>query len=168
MRKVLDITRRQNVPRASLALACGVVCVLACVAAASAQTRGWVWQNPLPQGNAINAVRFAADKRHGWAVGGDGVVLRSDDGGFDWESQQSPAKTTLYGLFVKDKKSAVAVGARGAVVTTDDGGERWALRETGVKDHLAAGGVAGAAFKPSWGGGPLGRLLAPGGRRRPR
>src|SRR5216684_1763851 len=24
--------------------------------------RGWEWQNPLPQGNAINAIRFARDK----------------------------------------------------------------------------------------------------------
>jgi hypothetical protein len=48
------------VPRATVALV-ALACVVACAVAASAQTRGWVWQNPLPQGNAINAVRFAAD-----------------------------------------------------------------------------------------------------------
>jgi hypothetical protein len=36
--------------------------VLAVATAAAAQTRGWLWQNPLPQGNAIHALRFAADK----------------------------------------------------------------------------------------------------------
>src|SRR5918911_577209 len=83
-----------------------------------AQVRGWLWQNPLPQGNAIYAVRFASDKRHGWAVGSDGAVLRTYDGGFEWEAQSAPVVTTLYGLFVKDKNSAVAVGARGMVIMT--------------------------------------------------
>jgi photosystem II stability/assembly factor-like uncharacterized protein len=62
------------------------------VALASGQTRGWLWQNPLPQGNAINAVRFAADKRHGWAVGSNGTILRTEDGGFSWEAQPGPSR----------------------------------------------------------------------------
>src|SRR5260221_5766100 len=35
--------------------------------------RGWEWQNPLPQGNAISAVRFTRHQRHGLAIGADGV-----------------------------------------------------------------------------------------------
>ena len=50
--------------------------------------RGWEWQNPLPQGNAISAIRFASDKQHGWAVGADGVILYTANGGFRWENQQ--------------------------------------------------------------------------------
>ncbi|HEY3581716.1 MAG TPA: YCF48-related protein, partial [Pyrinomonadaceae bacterium] len=65
--------------------------------------RGWQWQNPLPQGNSINAIRFAADKRHGWAVGANGVVLTTNNGGFEWEEQESPSDTTLYGMYVKDR-----------------------------------------------------------------
>src|SRR2546423_1941902 len=99
------------------------LCLLLTVAGAAAPGRGWLWQNPLPQGNAINAVRFASDKRHGWAVGSDGAILRTDNGGFAWEAQGSPVVTTLYGLHVKDKNAAVAVGARGAVVSTENGGE---------------------------------------------
>jgi len=38
------------------------------------QPPGWEWQNPLPQGNTINSIRFAADKKHGWAVGSDGAI----------------------------------------------------------------------------------------------
>ena len=30
---------------------------------------GWVWQNPLPQGNAMTDIDFA-DANDGWAVGG--------------------------------------------------------------------------------------------------
>src|SRR3712207_5275033 len=75
-----------------------------CAFDALAQSRGWLWQNPLPQGNALYSVRFAADKKHGWAIGGDGVILRTEDGGYVWEEQKSTVATTLYGLFVKDKK----------------------------------------------------------------
>ncbi|HEX6718191.1 MAG TPA: YCF48-related protein, partial [Pyrinomonadaceae bacterium] len=72
--------------------------------------RGWQWQNPLPQGNSINAIRFAADKRHGWAVGNDGVVLTTSNGGFEWDEQQTPTNTTLYGLYIKNRSRIVITG----------------------------------------------------------
>src|SRR3712207_232170 len=75
-------------------------------AEAQQQRRAWLWQNPLPQGGVIHALRFAPDKRRGWAVGNDGVILRTDDGGFEWEAQDSPVSTPLYGLYVRDRKGA--------------------------------------------------------------
>src|SRR5437764_12577071 len=109
-------------------LACVAAC--ACVVAAQQTERAWVWQNPLPQGNAIYAVRFASDKRTGWAVGADGVILHTTDGGFRWEEQHAETPVPLYGLYVKDAKTAVAVGARGLVLTTVNGGRRWLVHET--------------------------------------
>ncbi len=63
-----------------------VLIVVSFVTTTLAQTsdRGWEWQNPLPQGNSISAIRFADDKLHGWAVGADGVILYTADGGFQW------------------------------------------------------------------------------------
>ena len=100
--------------------------------------RGWQWQNPLPQGNSISAIRFSADKKRGWAVGSNGVVLTTNNGGFEWEEQQSPANTTLYGLYVKDRSRVVITGARGVVLTTNNGGGKWVLRPSGVRAHLFA------------------------------
>src|SRR4051812_39269339 len=142
-----------------LCLGAAAVCA-ACAAVATAQQteRAWVWQNPLPQGNAIYAVRFAADKRSGWAVGADGVILRTTDGGFRWEEQHAQTPVPLYGLFVRDAKRAVAVGARGIVLTTENGGERWVVRQTGVKDHLFS-----VAFAPDalhgWAVGSYGQIV---------
>jgi len=137
-----------------LCLACAAVCPAGAGAGAQAE-RAWAWQNPLPQGNAIHAVRFAADKRTGWAVGADGVILHTSDGGFRWEEQQTPAPVPLYGLYVRDAKRAVAVGARGVVLTTDDGGGRWTLRPVGGKPAKNAPAVReganhlfGVAFAP--------------------
>ncbi|HJU53551.1 MAG TPA: YCF48-related protein, partial [Pyrinomonadaceae bacterium] len=127
---------------------------------AGAQTRGWQWQNPRPQGNPIHAIRFAADKKHGLAVGADGSILRTDDGGFDWEVQRSPVVTTLYGLYVKDRKRAVAVGARGVILTTNDGGGDWKLRASGTKDHLYAVTFSAADPERGWAVGTYGSAVA--------
>ena len=158
-----------------LCLACAAVCVAGSGAAAQAE-RAWAWQNPLPQGNAIHAVRFAADKLSGWAVGADGVILHTSDGGFRWEEQKTPAPVPLYGLYVRDAKRAVAVGARGVVLTTDDGGARWTLRPVGERRKNApairegANHLFGVAFAPDavhgWAVGSYGEILktADGGR----
>ena len=142
----------------------GVVCAAgawsgACAATASQQ--GWAWQNPLPQGNAIHAVRFAADKLTGWAVGADGVILRTRDGGFRWDEQHSRTAVPLYGLYVKDARRAVAVGARGVVARRrPDGGEQVeaARRPSRQRDHLY-----GVAFAPDaahgWAVGSYGQIV---------
>jgi photosystem II stability/assembly factor-like uncharacterized protein len=83
------------------------ITLIAVVAHAQDPFRGWQWQNPLPQGNSINAIRFAADKKRGWAVGANGVVLTTNNGGFEWEEQESPSDTTLYGMYVKDRSRVV-------------------------------------------------------------
>ena len=116
------------------------VLLVICPLAGQAQDpdRGWQWQNPLPQGNSINAIRFAPNKRHGWAVGSNGVVLTTSNGGFEWQEQLSPTNTTLYGMYVKDRSRVVVTGARGVVMTTSNGGSKWVLRKTNIRDHLFA------------------------------
>src|SRR6266404_1410952 len=98
--------------------------------------RGWEWQNPRPQGNAISAIRFASDKLHGWAVGADGVILYTADGGFQWESQQTRLVAALNGLYVLDRQRALVVGAPGVVLTPRHAGARWIAVPTPTKDHL--------------------------------
>ncbi|MCU0239794.1 MAG: YCF48-related protein, partial [Pyrinomonadaceae bacterium] len=69
-----------------------VLCVLCGVNNSQAQRKnglGWTWQNPLPQGNPLNSIQFTKDKQIGFAVGADGTILRTDDGGFNWKSQKS-------------------------------------------------------------------------------
>src|SRR5215204_7361670 len=82
--------------------------------------QGWIWQNPLPQGNPLNSIHFAKDKLSGFAVGADNTILRTQDGGFTWQRQALAFDLTLSSVYVKDKKSAVIVGARGGIFTTDN------------------------------------------------
>ncbi len=124
------------------------------------QPTGWEWQNPLPQGNTINSVRFAADKKTGWAIGSNGAILRTRNGGFEWKPQLSPATTTLYGLYVKDKSHAVISGARGVIMTTANGGSKWVTRTTGTNDHLFALTFAPGDPMRGWAAGTFGTIIA--------
>src|SRR5829696_8197672 len=118
--------------------------------------QGWIWQNPLPQGNPLNSIHFAKDKLSGFAVGADNTILRTQDGGFTWERQSLLLDLTLSSVFVKDKKNAVIVGARGGIFTTDNGGQDWRPAKTEAKDHLYSVTFAG---ETGWATGTYGRIL---------
>src|SRR5215813_10358206 len=51
---------------------------------------GWFWQNPLPQGNTLNAVAVL-DPQNAIAGGNSGFILRSSDGGATWAGEPSGA-----------------------------------------------------------------------------
>lgn len=56
-----------------------------------------------------------ADDKNGWIVGYGGTILRSNDRGKTWITQDSGTKGNLYGLFMM-KKYGWAVGAKGSIV----------------------------------------------------
>ena len=43
----------------------------------------WFWQNPLPQGNTLLDMSFV-NQNLGWAVGYNGTILKTTDGGENW------------------------------------------------------------------------------------
>ncbi|HSQ23760.1 MAG TPA: YCF48-related protein, partial [Pyrinomonadaceae bacterium] len=141
-------------------LAALLAAVLSLSTGAQVAERGWEWQNPKPQGNAISAIRFAGDKLHGWAVGADGLILYTTDGGFRWEHQPTRLVNALNGLYVFDRQHAFAVGARGLVITTRNAGEKWIEAKTPTKDHLNS--ITFAPDNPArgWAVGTYGCILA--------
>jgi photosystem II stability/assembly factor-like uncharacterized protein len=57
------------------------------------------------------------DKKKGWAVGKDGLILKTTDGGKKWTEEKSPVEKTLYGLHLDEKgKTGIAVGEGGTVI----------------------------------------------------
>ena len=50
----------------------------------------WYWQNPLPQGNDIMDV-FIFDQNSAIAVGANGSILKSTNGGNSWDFQSNAA-----------------------------------------------------------------------------
>ncbi len=94
--------------------------------------RGRSWtQASVPVSADLVAVAFASAER-GWAVGHDGAVLHSADGGLTWQRQLAgPASAALgpdrsfLDVWFEDETTGFAVGAFNLVVRTTDGGKTW-------------------------------------------
>ncbi len=108
----------------------------------------------------------------GVAVGVDGLVLRSTDGGANWQRLETNSKTKFWGLhFFSDSVGLVGGGetpwqnndrSSGEILRTEDGGASWTKVYEGAKrisdfsflsDDLGyAAGVGGLLLKTSDGG----------------
>src|ERR1043166_5664555 len=60
-------------------------------------TAEWVWQNPRPQGNFLHGISFV-DANNAFAVGDDGTIIRTTNGGHKWTIQPSKTTNGLYGV----------------------------------------------------------------------
>ncbi|MDR3417376.1 MAG: YCF48-related protein [Nevskia sp.] len=91
----------------------------------SDDAREWK-QVPGPVRQMLNRVRFV-DQQYGWAVGYDGVILNTRDGGLTWILQNFDPKAGLpfFDVAFLDRSHGIAVGARGLLKHSDDGGASW-------------------------------------------
>ncbi|AXQ28772.1 hypothetical protein D0B54_08790 [Solimonas sp. K1W22B-7] len=87
---------------------------------------GNTWkQVPSPASVMMTRVRFYNEKL-GWAVGYDGTILHTADGGLSWSLQHSdPEARVLYDVLFLDPQNGIAAGAYGAYYRTADGGKTW-------------------------------------------
>lgn len=96
-------------------------------------------QPTVPFGDAgVHAIQFV-DPAEGWAVGDDGVIWHSIDGGKTWERQKSGTRASLRGVHFLTPYTGWAVGrlesanggaSVGVMLKTTDGGITW--EEKGV------------------------------------
>ena len=75
----------------------------------------WVWQNPLPQGNTLQDFSFI-DPNNGFAVGAKGTILRTTDGGNNWDILASGTDDDLYSVAFTDPITGTVVGNFGAIL----------------------------------------------------
>jgi photosystem II stability/assembly factor-like uncharacterized protein len=87
--------------------------------------RSWT-QLPVPASSNLTAVYFA-DAENGWAVGHVETILRTRDGGSQWElvhfAPENPQP--LLDVWFADAMHGIAVGAYGVIYVTSDGGSVW-------------------------------------------
>jgi len=91
----------------------------------------------------------------GWAVGGNGLVIRSTDGGQTF-TPSSPTTTTLNGVYFLDELEGWAVGNSGIAIHTTDGGDHWTQTTPG---SLALNSVYFADANHGWMVGDSGKIL---------
>src|SRR3954453_23742166 len=80
---------------------------------------GWSWGNPLPQGNTLRAMAFYGTT--GYAVGDFGTLLKTTDGGANWEGLPAGTFSNLTELQVLDDHTLLAGGGCVARRSTDGG-----------------------------------------------
>jgi len=87
--------------------------------------RTWT-QARVPVSVPLTAVSFF-DAQHGWAVGHEGVALRTVDGGNTWERMAAGAGdgASLLTVLALDRASVLVGGAYGTLLRSRDGGTTW-------------------------------------------
>jgi len=107
------------------------------------------WQQAVqvPTQVLLTAVTFI-DERNGWAAGHDSLILRTRDGGVNWEIvYQDPVPAgdvpkPILDIRFSDPLHGVAVGAFAFMLITADGGEHWQVIDTAhLYDLLEAAGL---------------------------
>ncbi len=69
---------------------------------------------------------------------GNGVILKTTDGGSSWQTQTSGTAQALYGVDFYDTNNGIAVGGLGTVLQTTNGGSTWTSRTSGVSGPLSS------------------------------
>jgi photosystem II stability/assembly factor-like uncharacterized protein len=101
----------------------------------ASSSRQWVWQNPLPQGNTLQDFSLV-DTNTGFAVGARGTILKTTDGGNNWEILAGETEDDLYGVSFTDSNIGTVVGNFGAILRTTDAGNHWTIQGEGISDVL--------------------------------
>lgn len=90
------------------------------------------WQQAKVPVSVLLTGVFFATERLGWAVGHDGVILHSADGGMSWSVQHSARDgetgkdaAPLLDVWFTDAQNGFAVGSYGYFLSTRDGGKNW-------------------------------------------
>ncbi|MHC4429936.1 MAG: WD40/YVTN/BNR-like repeat-containing protein, partial [Planctomycetota bacterium] len=82
---------------------------------------------------------FPVDATTGYAVGNMGVILKTTDGGANWNSQDSGGTISLRDVcFPVDATTGYVTGSVGTILKTTDGGSNWNVQTSGTTEVLRA------------------------------
>lgn len=102
---------------------------------AHGQKQKWRWQNPIPQGNHIRG-SDAIDPSTIVMVGDAGTILKTKDGGKNWERLETNSRADLYAVSFWNEFIGMAVGEDGTILKTTDCGQSWKKLNSGRNDTL--------------------------------
>jgi photosystem II stability/assembly factor-like uncharacterized protein len=109
-----------DMPRSLIVL--HTIILFVCPFSLFAQT--WHSIEPRATDKNLNSICFS-DNQHGWAVGNDGVIITTSDGGSLWSIQASNTADTLIDVYFSDSLNGWACGHNGALLKTENGGRDW-------------------------------------------
>lgn len=88
---------------------------------------GYTWRQATVPTRATLTGVFLHDETLGWAVGHDGVILRTENGGEEWMLLYSlnEEDRPLLDVFFLNETEGFAIGAYGLFLSTEDAGDTW-------------------------------------------
>lgn len=100
-------------------------------------TQNWRFMNPTPMGFTFFDVDYV-DNNHVFAVGSEGGIAKSTDGGSTWQygvftfasSAGIRTRPTIYDVHAVNAQTAYVVGNQGMMAKTTDGGATWTFVTT--------------------------------------
>lgn len=95
----------------------------------------WKKINPLPQFNVLMGVNFI-NSNSGWAVGYQGTIINTIDGGKTWKSQTSGTTKNLTKVFFTSMSNGTVIGNDGTILHTTNGGDTWTIQTSGTTQGL--------------------------------
>ena len=78
------------------------------------------------------------NQNQGWAVGSNGTILTTSQGGTSWTAQNSGVTGFLMSVDFVDALNGWAVGNNGVILNTIDGGTTWNAQVSGTTEFLYA------------------------------
>jgi len=95
---------------------------------------GKSWQQIIVSTRATLTGVYFHDNVNGWVVGHDAVILRTTDGGKQWQKvyDDPEGQTPLFDIWFRDEKHGIAIGAYGLYLVSEDGGASWDVSEMNV------------------------------------
>lgn len=79
---------KKNLVKKGIVVFAAMLFSLAPIQSHAGHWNGWIYQNPYPTKNTLLAVKFITPNK-GWIVGQYGTILYTEDGGENWEAQES-------------------------------------------------------------------------------
>ncbi len=76
------------------------------------------------------------DSDHGWAAGYGGAIIRTTDGGANWEEVTKASEEDLEDTWFADNMNGWVVGDNGIILHTDNGGVSWNIQLSGINEIL--------------------------------
>ncbi len=95
---------------------------------------GWIYQDPYPTSANLFDVKFVTPSK-GWITGKYGTILYTEDGGENWEAQESGTEEDLIRVYFVNEKIGWAAGKNGSILHTENGGKTW-LSQVGTSTTL--------------------------------
>ncbi len=99
----------------------------------------------------------AVDTAKAWAVGYQGSIWKTTDGGGIWVAQASNTSASLNDVVAVDALTAWAVGENGAIIKTTNGGSTWTVQTSNTTETLTR--IAALDASVAWAVGTSGVIL---------